>query len=150
MYKLIPLLMFFECDLTIIFHGHLDYFQKLPLGGRPNTKPRDHGTLNAHNHWFILFYHVWGPPWIEIHWNSMWLRPYHIWLHTTFEDPWPHYIIMGVPWDRLWTLSFGLSQSHGHGSWYQREWSKCLYLNVFFLEYTAACDSSLSLLPGNM
>ena len=26
-----------------------------------NTKPGDHGTLNAHNHWFILFYHARGP-----------------------------------------------------------------------------------------
>ena len=57
-----------------MFHGHLDYFQKPPLGGRSNTKPGDHGTLNAHNCWFILFYHVWGPAWIEIHWNSIWLR----------------------------------------------------------------------------
>jgi hypothetical protein len=30
----------------IKFHGHLEYFQKPPLGGRPNTKPRDHGTPN--------------------------------------------------------------------------------------------------------
>ena len=37
------------------FHGHLDYFQKPPLGGRFNTKLGDHGTLNAHNRWFILF-----------------------------------------------------------------------------------------------
>ena len=29
---------------------HLNYFPKLPLGGRPNTKPLgDHGTSNAHN-----------------------------------------------------------------------------------------------------
>ena len=41
------------------FHGHLDYFQKPPLGGRSNTKPLgDHGTLNAHHRRFILFYHV--------------------------------------------------------------------------------------------
>ena len=34
----------------IMFHGHLDYFQKPPLGGRPNTKPLgDHDTPNAHN-----------------------------------------------------------------------------------------------------
>ena len=33
----------------IMLHGHLDYFQKSPLGGRSNTKPRDHGTPNAHN-----------------------------------------------------------------------------------------------------
>ena len=32
-----------------------DYFQKPPFGGRPNTKPEDHGTPNAHNR---LFYHV--------------------------------------------------------------------------------------------
>jgi hypothetical protein len=36
-------------------HDHVDYFQKPPLGGKPNTKPRDHGTLNAHNRSFILF-----------------------------------------------------------------------------------------------
>ena len=34
----------------------------------------DHDTLNAHNRWFILFYHAWGPAWIKIHWNSIWLR----------------------------------------------------------------------------
>jgi hypothetical protein len=39
--------------------GYLDYFQKPPLGGRPNTKPsEDHGTLNARNRWFVLFYHA--------------------------------------------------------------------------------------------
>ena len=26
----------------IMFHGHLDCFQKPPLGGTPNTKPGDH------------------------------------------------------------------------------------------------------------
>jgi hypothetical protein len=41
----------------------------------------------------------------------------HIWLHTILEDPWPHYMILEVCWDGLWTLSFGLSQFHGHGSW---------------------------------
>ena len=34
----------------IMFHGHLDYFQKPSLGGRLNTKRGDHDTLNAHNH----------------------------------------------------------------------------------------------------
>ena len=41
---------------------------------RPNTKPGDRGTPNAHNRWFILFCHVWGPVWIKIKWNSIWLR----------------------------------------------------------------------------
>ena len=31
----------------IMFYGHLDYFQKPPLGGRSNTKPGDHGPPNA-------------------------------------------------------------------------------------------------------
>ena len=44
----------------------LGFFLKPPLGGRPDTKPGDHATLNAHTHWFILCYHVWGPLWIEI------------------------------------------------------------------------------------
>ena len=57
-----------------MFHGHFDYFQKPPLGGRPNTKPGGHGIPNTRKHWLILFYHVWEPAWIEIHWNSIWLR----------------------------------------------------------------------------
>ena len=43
--------------------------------------------------------------------------PGHIWLHTTLEGSWPDYMILEVCWDGLWTLSFGLSQFHGHGSW---------------------------------
>ena len=39
--------------------------------------------------------------------------PSHIWLHTTLEGPWPHYMILEVSWDNLWTSSFGLSQFHG-------------------------------------
>ena len=58
----------------IMFHGHLDYFQNPLLRGRPNPKPGDHGTSNVHNHRFILFYHVWGPTWIEIHRSNIWLR----------------------------------------------------------------------------
>ena len=57
-----------------MFHGHLDYFQKTSLGGTPNTKLGDHGTPNSNNGWFILFYHVWGPARIEIHWYNIWLR----------------------------------------------------------------------------
>jgi hypothetical protein len=49
------------CEVYIewfMFHGHVDYFQKPLLGGRPNTKPGDHDTPNAQKCWFILFYHV--------------------------------------------------------------------------------------------
>ena len=32
----------------IMFYGHLDYFRKPPLGGRPNTNLGDHGTSNVY------------------------------------------------------------------------------------------------------
>ena len=35
----------------IMFHGHLDHFQRPSLGGRPNTQLGDHATPNAHNRW---------------------------------------------------------------------------------------------------
>ena len=95
-----------------MFHGHLDY-----LGGKSNTKLRDHGVQNAHDRWFILFYHMWGPAWIGIHSNIIWLRARHIWLHITLEGRWPHYMMLEVGWDGLRTLSLWLSQYHGHGSW---------------------------------
>jgi hypothetical protein len=43
--------------------------------------------------------------------------PSHIWLHIALEGPWPHYMNLEVSWNGLWTLSFGLSQFHGHNSW---------------------------------
>ena len=68
-----------------MFHGHLDCYQKPLLGGKPNTKPWDHGTPHAHNRWFILLYHVWGSAWIETHLNSVWLRARsHTALHYTW------------------------------------------------------------------
>ena len=86
------------------------------LGGRPNTKPGDHDTPNTHNRWFILFYHVWGPTWMEIHWNNIWLRN---WSHITSHYTWGSVTTLhdfGGVLVGLWTLSFGLSQFHGHGS----------------------------------
>ena len=93
--------------------------KKSSLGGKPDTKWEDHGTLNAHKCWFILFYRVWWSVWIEIYWNSIWLRTrsrmtsHYTWgfvstLHD-FGGVLRHY--------GLWTLSFGLSQFHGHGPW---------------------------------
>ena len=102
----------------IMFHGHLDYFQNPLLRGRPNPKPGDHGTSNVHNHRFILFYHVWGPTWIEIHRSNIWLRARSHMTSHTLEGLWPHYVILTTSCDGLWTLSFRLSQFHGHGSWF--------------------------------
>ena len=46
-------------DQMFKFYNHLDYFQNPPIGGRPNTKVVDHGTLKSYNHCFIVFfYHV--------------------------------------------------------------------------------------------
>jgi hypothetical protein len=47
---------------------------KPSFGGMLDTKLRDHGIPNAHICWFILFYHACGSAWIEISWNSIWLR----------------------------------------------------------------------------
>ena len=37
----------------------------------------------------------------------VWLRVSHIWLHTTLEGMWSHYVILELPWDTLWTLLLG-------------------------------------------
>jgi hypothetical protein len=102
-----------------MFRGHLDYLQRSSLGGRVNTKLGDHGTPNTHTRWFILSYHVYGPTWIDICWNSIRWERSHMWLHITLEGLWTHYMILEVSWDNLnlCTLSFRLSQRHGHGAW---------------------------------
>ena len=92
-------------------------FSKTPFGGRPNAKPGDQGPPNAHNRWSVLFYHVWGPAWIKIHWNSIWLRAQsHIASHCTWRSVTTLHDIGGVlgrPLDTfLWALTI-----HGHGSW---------------------------------
>ena len=94
----------------IIFLNHL-----LEVG--LNTKPGDHGTPNAYNHWFILFYNVWGSAWIEIHRNSIWLRA---WSHMTSHYAWGSVTslhrfggFLGQPLDTLKT-----SHQMGHGIWW--------------------------------
>ena len=102
-----------------MFHGHLDYFQKPPLGGRPNIKLGDHGTPNAYNRWFVLFYHVWGSAWIEIP------LKYHLVEGPVMHDITLHLSVCDhTTWfwscvgrDGLWTLYVGRSQFRGHGSW---------------------------------
>jgi hypothetical protein len=97
----------------------LGLFQKQTLGGRSNTKPGDQGTPNAHNCWLILFYHTWGPAWIEIHWNSIWLRAQS---HTTSQYTWGsvttlHDIggVLGRSLDTLfWALTISWSRLLAH------------------------------------
>ena len=96
----------------------LGLFQKPPLGGRLNTKPRDHGTPDAHESQPLVYSikcenpHDQKP--IEITFGRGSGR---IWLHTTLEGLWPQVHDFGVCWDGLWTLSCGLSQFHGYSSW---------------------------------
>jgi hypothetical protein len=71
--------------------------------------------------------------WIEILEITFGWRPSHTWLHTTLEDMWPHYMILKAPWDDLWTLSFGLSQFHSHGSWLVCEVVMSPMLSTFIL-----------------
>ena len=107
-------------------------FKKPLLGGRPYTKPGEHGTPNTHNHWFILFYHVWGSAWIEIHWNSIWLRgpvTYCFTLHLRICDHTSWFwrclgttsytffldIFLGaltIPWSRLLACVWSASYTH--------------------------------------
>jgi hypothetical protein len=64
---------------------------------------------------YILFYHVWGPAWIEIHWNSIWLRARsHMTSHytwgsvTTLQD---FGGVLGRPLDTIfWALTISWSR----------------------------------------
>ena len=112
-----------SCSMVtwIIFRNHL-------LEGRPNTKPGDYGTPNAHNHWFILFYHgMRTRAWIKIHWNSIWLRT---WSHMTSHDTWGSVTtlhdfggVLGRPLDTLfWAHNFMVTAL---GSWVKRPYIHC-------------------------
>jgi hypothetical protein len=48
-------------------------FKEPPLGGRPNTKPEDQGTLKSHVD-LLYFFMCKGPAWLFIHWNRIRLR----------------------------------------------------------------------------
>ena len=93
--------------------------KKPPLGSRSNTKPGDHGILNAHNRSFILFYHAWGLTWVEIHWNNIWLRVqshmtshYTWWSGTTLCD---FGGVLGQPLDTFfWALTISWSRLLAH------------------------------------
>ena len=98
-----------------MFHDHLDCLQKPPLGGRPDTKVGDHGTSSAHNCWNILFYHAWGPTWMESHWNSIRLRPQsHMTSHYTWRSVTTRHDVGGVlgwPLDTFfWALTISWSR----------------------------------------
>ena len=49
-----------------------------------------------------------------------------------FEGMRPHYMILEVSWDGLWTLSSRLSRFHGHDSWLMCE----VALSIEFITIT--------------
>ena len=66
-----------------MFHGHLDYFQKPSLVGRPNTKLWDHGTRTLTTvglFYFIVCEDPHDYKFIEVAFGR---GPGHIWLHTS-------------------------------------------------------------------
>ena len=82
---------------------------------------------------FILFYHVWGPAWIEFCWNSTWLR---IWSHMAFHYTWGSVTtlydfggVLGWPLETfIWALTI--------------LWSRCLarvWSGPEYMAHTFAC-----------
>ena len=136
-----------------MFHGHLDYFQWPPLGGRPTTKPGDHGTPNAHNRCFILFYHVWWLTWIEVHWSSIWLGARsHRTSHYTWGSMTTLHDFRGVlgqsldfffwaptiPWSRLLALSWRKTHFARTNEWGRSRWDLCILTNILGASHDSA------------
>ena len=99
----------------IMFYDYLDYFPKPPLGGRPNKNSVDLGTPNVHNHLFILFYHAWGPAWIEIPRTNFRSRARsHMTPHSTWGSVTTLHDFEGLldrPWDTFfWALTISWSR----------------------------------------
>ena len=113
-----------KCTWILTWHqmDHVSWslglFLKPPLRSRPNIKLGNHGFSKSHNHWFILFYHVWGP---HINRNSLkynWLRACS---HNTSHYTWGHVTTLpdfGSALGEPLNIFFGPSQFHGHGSWF--------------------------------
>ena len=74
----------------------------------------NHDTPNAHDCWFLLFYHVWGPVSIDMHWNSIRLRVRsHMISHynrgSVLHDDLGG--VLGWPWDAyFWALTISQSR----------------------------------------
>ena len=92
----------------------LGLFSKPPLGGRPNTKLGDHDTSSI--------YSILSRMRIRMnknsHWNGIWLRTRsHMTSHHTWGSVTPLHDFGGCFRTAFGHFSFGLSPSHGHGSW---------------------------------
>ena len=109
-----------------MFHGHLDYFQKPPLGCRPKHKIGRPWCFERSQPLIYCIYRAWGPAWIEIYWNSIWSRAQsHMTSHCTWGSVTTLHDFGGIlgrpsdtfcwaltiPWSRLlarvWTCPWG-------------------------------------------
>ena len=130
-----------------MFHGHLDYFHKQSLRRRPNTNPRNHGTPNTHNRWFLLLYHVWGPTWMEIRQNSIWLRTQsHVTSHYTCEPVTTRHDFGGVLGTAFGHFPLGSQNFMVTALGSCVKWplgmlrSKSIYANLTWLNQQASCQ----------
>ena len=92
------------------------FFQKPPwreVGLTQNPETMALQTLTTIG--LFYFYHVWGPAWIEIHWNSIWLRAQS---HMTSHYTWGSVTtlhdfggVLGRPLDTfIWALTISWSR----------------------------------------
>ena len=97
-----------------MFQGHLECYQKPPLGGRPSTK-------NGGRPWHfdcsqLLSYSILSCRRTCMNRNPLnqhLVHDFTVHLRVRDRTTW----ILEVYWDNLYSLPFGLSQSHGRGSW---------------------------------
>ena len=96
-----------------MFHGHLDYFQKPPFGGRSNIKIR----RSRHSKTFTtvdLLYVIMceDPAWIGSHWKSIWSRAWsrnYTWGSVTTRHDFGG--VLGRPLDTFfWALAISWSR----------------------------------------
>jgi hypothetical protein len=94
-----------------IFKNHL-----LEIGLTQNRQTVSLRTLTTVDLFYFMMCTV--PAWIEIQWNSIWLR---VWSHMASHYTWGSmttlHDLRGVLGRPLATFFWALSQFHGHGSW---------------------------------
>jgi hypothetical protein len=111
----------------IIFKNHF-----LEVGLTQNRETMALQTLTT-----VWFYHVWGPAWIDIHWNSIWLRARS---HMTSHYSWGSVTtlhdfggVLGQPLDTfLWALTLPWSWllARVWSGPYSHQWNSCPFLQI--------------------
>ena len=100
--------------IWIVFKNHL-----LEVGLTENRETMGLRTLTSVDFFILFWYHGWGPAWIEIHWNSIWLRALsHMASHYTWGSVTTLHDfggVLGWPLDTFfWALTISWSQLLAH------------------------------------